>query len=192
MSIDDSKTLDPLFISDQPDWGRGVVLIHSHITQIKTSRSGLEQRSRNRVTPMIRLEWTAGGLTQAEIKQRGIDDLAESRYPCVVPLWTEPVGMDGDMPDADTISIDTTPAAGEFEQGDWIYIDDGTARQFRQIETLADTDTFNLETHAAPTTFTGTVTVYPCRKFEKVIDGNTLQKNALRSGTAKRIFTSID
>ena len=182
------------FITDQPDWSKGVNVTDYRVTAINLSRSGLEVRQRQRLAPHVQIEYVVSALTNDEYFARAQQVILDARAPLVVPMWG----------DVEFVQADTTAAAHTdleignarrklfFRAGDWIYWNDGSSSQFRQIATITDSTNFVLETTGSPEQMFEDDPVYPCLVCEQISHDVDFTRYAPESREIKLKFRSID
>lgn len=175
MSIPNSDNAAPVPVTTAPDWAEGITTTFIHGTLIFASRSGKEQRTRQRSTPKARINWTVSGLTVAEALSAMTAAEVEARRLCVVPFWTEAAKtIDSTADDVVTISVDTRPDF--FAPGHFVYLDDGAQRYFREILSVNERILTLVADGAAPI-FSAGAWAYPCRKCRRVPVDETLTRN---------------
>lgn len=150
-----------LFISRQPAWERRVKLTQAMLTDVFTSRSGLEQRQ-NRQS---RGRWTmrySSFCRLADAPARRARILAEVSAPLIVPFWTERAATTSAIV-ANVVSIDRTPDADWFAAGDYVFFSDALlGDQFREIASVAGS-ALTLEPDGGAIAFLTGTRIYPCR-----------------------------
>lgn len=180
------------FISDEPDWGKPVKLSETYETSINISRSGLETRARKRMVPRRQLEYASSGLTGDEYQTRAQAAQLDARALLWVPLWCEPEILQADQtaPNYTGLLIGNARRAGLFRVGDWVYLVDGTDKQFRQIASETTATEFVLETTGSPIEFLGDAIVYPCMAAEMIVQNFELANYAPESRELRLVFRS--
>lgn len=170
MAIPDTENLAPLFITDAPDWAEGVEMIVSWPTTINGARSGLEQRTRGRLTPRFSTSFTLAALSAAEYASRRTRAHTEVATAIIVPLWPIQYAFVSKAGQVITLNL-TALASDNLITGEWIYI------------THSSTNTFHLITAVSGATLTvtggisggfdGSARVYPC------LNGTRMEGKAL-------------
>lgn len=166
MSIPNSDNTAPVPVTTQPDWAKGVKVTFIHITQLFASRSGKEQRQRSRATAKARISYTVSGLTVAEQSAAMLAAEVEARRLCIVPFWSE--GTQTITSTAgDVVTIGVDPRADFFAVGQYVYFDDGTTQDFRQIASITDR-ILTLAADVGAPAFGAGARIYPCRKCRRL------------------------
>lgn len=174
MAFNDSTVLSPVFIDSECDWGKPVLVIARHRTDIQTMREGSEQRARRRARPRYATSFMLSGLPTLDFAQRRAKALKELGRPVVVPIWPAPLTLVS-MPNADQASFNpTTLALKKFKVGSWAYfVQTGNVSTFRKITGIGSTFLDLHATDAFPVppipAFTAGALVYPCvlgRRFD--------------------------
>jgi len=195
MSVLPSNTNQALrFITDEPDWSKGVMVTDFRRTSVRISRAGLEVRQRHRLVPRIQIEFTVSGLTNDEYFARVQQALLDARAGLVIPLRTdvETAGADSTGPNHTDLAITNARRPGLFKVGDYIYTHDGTTGQFRQIASITDSTNFVLETTGSPQDILQDDPIYPCLVFEQLTHDVDFTRYAPESRELRLKFRSIE
>lgn len=165
MAIPSTNTAEVLFVSREPAWEHGIELTQSMVTNIFTSRAGLEQRQQRR----DRSHWTMRYKTYdaaATAIERWQRTQAELAAPLVVPFWTESAALASLS--GNTATISRTATVDWFAVGDYIYITDGEQSQFRTIASYGvSLQALVLDALTGAIAFDPDARVYPCRICER-------------------------
>lgn len=183
----DSNSIDTasIYVTREPDWSRGVSLSLSHSTLVFQSRAGLEQRTRQRATPIYRLAYTERGLNPAQYAQRQARAAAEVALPLWLPFWTERARLTHDMTDT-SAQIDADPSADFFAPGQLVYI----GGQFRTI-TAATGRTLTLAVDGTATAWPAGTKAYPVRYVRRIMGEDGQRRKSLQSYEETLIFETI-
>lgn len=162
MAIPDTSNTATLFVTRPPAWEMGVQLEQAMNSDVSTSRAGLEQRQQRGGVGRWRLTYQAY-LNQSERAAREERAFAEIAAPLIVPFWTE-AGTTITTLDFNALQVDRAWTPDFFKVGDWVFFDDGTQTQFRQIEAIGITDqSLELVDLSGQIEFAAGTTIYPCR-----------------------------
>lgn len=186
MSIPTSDNTSPVGVTMQPDWSKGVKLTYAHATKIFTARTGHEQRQRGRLNPKAKIEWETAGLSLAEALAALTAAEVESRRLCIVPFWCEAtVAITSTAGDTLTIGVDPRPDF--FVVGDYIFLDDGTTQDFRQIATITDR-ILTLTADVGAPEFAINTRVYPCRKCRRLPSDEVITRDNTTSHSLRLAY----
>lgn len=193
MAIRNSTNVSTLSVTDQPDWESGVDTVFVYETNVFTSRSNLEQRTRRRKVAHIDISWRLRGLTKTEIDSRAERDLLEANTPCIVPFWSHAALVNSNMVSSTLVVVDRTPIPEFFRAGDWIYLySAASGGQFRQVASQGSPTTqLTLAAMTGATLYQAGAYVWPCRTCEKVVDGSDIQRDHLQTFQVLRRFRTI-
>ena len=159
--IPNSDNTSPLPVTDEPDWGKPVIVTFTHSTQVFGSRAGKEQRKRIRRSPKSSITYTVSGLTLAQAQTAM--DAASAQYArlCIVPFWTEgTVTITSIFANAVTVGVD--PRRDFFAPGQYVYLDDGTTQYFRLISSVSGR-ILTLTADGSSPAFGANARIFPCR-----------------------------
>lgn len=193
MAIRSSENVSTLSVTDQPAWEAGVDCVYVYETNIFTSRSNLEQRTRRRRVAHLDITWRLRGLTKTEVDARAERDFLEANTPCIVPFWSHTALVNSNMVSSTLVVIDRTPIPEFWRAGDWLYLwDSVNGGQFRQIASQGSPTTqLTLAALSGATLYQAGAYVWPCRTCEKVIDGSDIQRDHLQTFQVVRRFRTI-
>lgn len=164
--METSLTASPVFIQDQPDWGKPVRVKLTFKTDVVMNRQAGEQRARRRSHPRYAMQYTIAAMTIAELSLRKARSITELGAPLVVPLWPQWQTL-VTMTTANRADLDVPTARLPFKVGSWAYfVQTGKVSTFRQITALGS-DYIDLAAsghYPAGTlpSFTAGARVYPC------------------------------
>jgi len=162
MSTPSTLNRGPKFITDQPDWSKGVELEPQWMTDINRAHNSTEQRVRRRRVPRYRIKYTISALSTAEFSVRRSLSMREVQSPVVLPMWPlrfNPVNVSSPVL---TFAEDLTN--GPFRVGWMIYLQEsGIGNGFWPIVAM-DSGTVTLDVTTPLLGFTLAADVWPCIK----------------------------
>ena len=164
MALPSTKTTI-LFVTRSPAWERDVEITWGMVTQVFTSRAGLEQRTqqRGRVTIGMKYEAVMNG-ESARAREARI--AFEVRAALVVPVWPFKA-VTASVMFENEVEISTLPTMDLFAPGDYVFLYDPTlGGQFRLIASV-ESVFLTFEEDEAAIDFPEGSTIYPCRLFTR-------------------------
>lgn len=188
--IPNSDNTAPLAVTREPDWGKPLSVTFMHSTAVFKSRAGKEQRKRMRRSPKARISWEVSGLTLEEAQAAMEEQAAHGLRLCVVPFWTEgTVTITSIASNAVTIGVD--PRRDFFAVGQYVYLDDGTNQDFREIASVADRILTLVADGGAPA-FGAGARIFPCRICRRLPNDDTLSATDTHSHDLKLSFETTE
>lgn len=193
MALPNTTNLSPIQCTARPDWRNGCTIAAQHATAITTARTGQEQRSRGRITPIYRLSYQQNGLTRAQYQARMQAAAQEVARPVLVPFWPLAARFVSNPPNANTGTIDIEATAEWFQPDQWLYIYRPSGPgQFRQIATVTDGHILTFQATTGALTWLSGDYLAPARLCRRIIDEDQAQRQALTSFSERFQFETID
>ena len=188
--IPNSDNTAPVAVTTPPDWGKGVSVTFVHQTQVFVARSGKEQRQRGRAMAKAKLSYKVSGLTTADQRAAMLTAEVEALRLCIVPFWCEGTQTITSIV-ADVVTIGVDPRKDFFIVGQYVYLDDGTTQDFRQIASITDR-ILTLVTDGTAPAFGAGARIYPCRKCRRVESDEMLSWDDSVSHTLNLEYETVE
>lgn len=188
--IANSDNTTPLPVSDEPDWGKPVLVTFIHSTQIFMSRAGKEQRKRLRRSPKARIAWNVSALTLAQARTALEAEAAQAARLCIVPFWTEgTVTVTSIAANAVTIGVD--PRRDFFAPGQYVYLINGANLYFRLIASVSGR-ILTLTADGASPAFGSGSRIFPCRKCRRLPNDASIEATDTNSHELKLSYETTE
>jgi hypothetical protein len=192
MAILDTTTAAAVFLIDEPDFSREIEFSMQFVTDISSSHSDVEQRSKRRLSPKYEIAFSIGPLDSDGWPMRKSRMIRELGAPVVVPVWIRPVGFTSEA--ADVVTVDTNIAKREFRVGGYaLFREAGLATVFRKITAIGATTITCVTGNAAfpvvaVPAYTGAAEVFPCiLGLRSDNEGETVNRNPRKTRENVRI-----
>lgn len=167
-----------------PDWGDGIESRTMWTTLITRSRRGIEQRTRKRATPRLIMTYTPAQLHGLNAFGR-LDALRTySRSVLFVPWWPSGLVISG-MASETSLTVASTPMAGEWEEGRVFLWSAAAGGQFRTVASRTASN-FTLEAEAGATVYSSGY-AFPVRAA--LLEGGEALLRDPRHSTASGMLT---
>lgn len=169
-----------------PDWAGGIDQTTGYSTSVQRAKSGLEQRSRMRKSPVLTIKYLINSERDTAALNRLLEIRKESRKPLLVPWWPN-AAKTGAAMTANSVTISTNPIAADFDKRGEIFIwNSEDSWQFRTIATRSGRN-FTLEPETETIIFPAGSFVAPVRKALREIGED--QQYALTKGDSSEQVT---
>ena len=191
MAIPSTGTVSPIFTTTGPAWEAGVTLAQNMVSDVSTSRSGLEQRQQRSARGRWKITYVAK-LNQTERSARERRARAEVVSPVWVPFWTE-AGLTATAIVANTFSMDREWSLDFFSPGDWVLFDSPTqGQQFRQIDSIGITaQELVLVAMTGAIAFDPLTRIFPCRLCTRDNGGAEFQAASEITHTERLTYSTL-
>jgi hypothetical protein len=190
VSIPNTNTASPTFVTEEPDWSLGITLTEQWASRILPTRSELEQSIRMRSRPRIRMEYGVGTQDAASQRLDDATELSAAKSPVIVPIWPFLKRATGTMT-SNTLLLDLALEEDRWRPGEYLWLRSAAAAQFRRIaSTNYTTRTITLDAIEGEILFPANTACWPCIKGLR--DAQSEQAIAAQESTVqRRIYTEL-
>jgi hypothetical protein len=153
-----TENLDPIFITERPDWGQSVLIDRMAATQVFVSHDGTEQRQRRLTTSKLDTTYTVDALQPADAFARELSILDELQAPVVMPVWPYSIPVTAQA--GNVLTVGDQVAFYPFRLGGWVFVEDDNGEAFYPLASV-DGDANQLTLGGGVPQFSN-ATAYPC------------------------------